>query len=142
MDSIAINKSYKEEKKRQRIREKRKVWLSKTISKQQEKKQQGEKVPKAKIYKPTGEAKMFEEIRNERPHICKVCTRHIKEARTRCFAHIFSKKMFPKYRLIKANIALVCSQECHNKLDTMMMSFKKDRNNMLYFDTIIKCIKK
>lgn len=140
MNSITINNSYKEEKKRQRTAEKRKVWLSKTIAKQQDKKQAWEKVPKAKKYKPTGEAKMFEEIRNERPHICKVCQRHIKEARTRCFAHIFSKKMFPKYRLIKSNIALVCSRECHNKLDTMMLSFKKDRNNMLYFDKILSCL--
>mgnify|MGYP003526048182 CR=1 FL=1 len=147
MDSIEINRKYKDEKRLQKIKKKQesdkekvRILSSLKASKPIAKKQQGEKVPKAKIYKPTGEAKMFEDIRNERPHICKVCTRHIKEARTRCFAHIFSKKMFPKYRLIKANIALVCSQECHNKLDTMMMSFKKDRNNMLYFDTIIKCL--
>jgi len=133
MQSIDSFNKYKEEKKLL----KSKVSSSNKMAKLQEKKQQGEKVPKAKIYKPTGEAKMFEDIRNERPHICKVCTRHIKEARTRCFAHIFSKKMFPKYRLIKANIALVCSPECHNKLDSMMMSFKKDRNNMLYFDKIL-----
>jgi len=137
MQSIDSFNKYKEEKKLL----KSKVSSSNKMAKLQEKKQQGEKVPKAKIYKPTGEAKMFEDIRNERPHICKVCTRHIKEARTRCFAHIFSKKMFPKYRLIKANIALVCSPECHNKLDSMMMSFKKDRNNMLYFDKILWCLK-
>lgn len=141
MQSIETNKLYKEQKKIDKaLAKKARILSSLKASKPIAKKQQGEKVPKAKIYKPTGEAKMFEEIRNERPHICKVCTRHIKEARTRCFAHIFSKKMFPKYRLIKANIALVCSIECHNKLDTMMMSFKKDRNNMLYFDTIIKCL--
>jgi len=137
MQSIDSFNKYKEEKKLL----KSKVSSSNKMAKLQEKKQAGEKVPKAKIYKPTGEAKMFEDIRNERPHICKVCTRHIKEARTRCFAHIFSKKMFPKYRLIEANIALVCSPECHNKLDSMMMSFKKDRNNMLYFDKILWCLK-
>lgn len=143
MQSIETNKLYKEQKKIDKALAKKARILSKakTLKSTPKDKAVG-KVPKAKKYTPTGEAKMFEEIRNERPHICKVCTRHIKEARTRCFAHIFSKKMFPKYRLIKANIALVCSQECHNKLDTMMMSFKKDRNNMLYFDTIIKCIKK
>lgn len=138
MQSIETNKLYKEQKKIDKaLAKKDRILSSLKTPKLIAKKQQGEKVPKAKKHTPTGEAKMFEEIRNERPHICKVCTRHIKEARTRCFAHIFSKKMFPKYRLIKANIALVCSPECHNKLDTMMMSFKKDRNNMLYFDKIL-----
>lgn len=144
MDSIEINNKYKENKKiaKEKARKDR-ILSSSKKPKATTKDKAGEKVPKAKRYirKPTGERQMFEEIRNERPHICKICRSRIPEALTRCFAHIFNKWMYPQYRLIKANIALVCSIECHNKLDRMVLSFKKDSENMLYFDKIKWLIK-
>jgi len=34
-----------------------------------------------------------------------------------CFAHRLAKFMYPDYRLMIENIALVCSIECHAKVD-------------------------
>jgi hypothetical protein len=41
-------------------------------------------------------------------NICEVCLRYIPKPKPRCFAHILSKKMYPKERYNKNNICLVC----------------------------------
>jgi hypothetical protein len=74
---------------------------------------------------PTGEKKLFFEIRNERVRSCIICGKNIKEAKTRCFAHILPKWQRPKYRLHKNNIVLVCSIDCHHKVDSMIVGKKK-----------------
>lgn len=67
--------------------------------------------------KPTGEKKVFEEIWNERPHICVNCKDPLgNEAKTFHFAHIQSKKQHPELRLEKSNIALLCF-DCHYQYD-------------------------
>lgn len=67
--------------------------------------------------KPTWEAKMFKEIRDERPHVSQISWVYIDEPKSRCFAHIVPKWMFPKYRLLKNNIMLVATIEEHAMLD-------------------------
>jgi len=64
-----------------------------------------------------GENTMFLEIWNDRPHICEECRWKIPEMQTFCFAHKLSKWVFPEFRMIPENIALVCSISCHAKVD-------------------------
>jgi 5-methylcytosine-specific restriction endonuclease McrA len=64
--------------------------------------------------KPTGEAKVFREIWNDREHFCAVCDRHIDEPTASNFSHLFSKAEIPKLRLDKRNIEIWC-QPCHDE---------------------------
>ena len=71
------------------------------------------KKPKPKKRKATGEKIIFEEIWNERNHICINCKVHLgNEAKTFYFSHILPKGRFPQLRLIKSNIQLLC-YDCH-----------------------------
>ena len=75
------------------------------------------------------EMKMFIEIWQERPRICKVCWKPIKFFHTSNFAHILWKKDYPDLRYEKENIELVHgifeiedektwrTYQCHQKLD-------------------------
>lgn len=128
MDSIETYKKHKEEKKQEKLKLKK----EKQLLKYKEKTQfpldgkVWKQRKKIKTYKePTWEKKLFLEIRNERRRVCCICTKKVKEAKTRCFAHMLAKGQRPKYRLVKNNIALVCSIECHNKIDKMIIGKKR-----------------
>ena len=116
MQSIEKNNEYKEEKRRLK-EEKHKSWLYK--------KSKTKKAKLKKAHLPTWEKELFLEIRNERKHICIICWQYIHEAKTFCFAHLLPKGTYPKYRLNKSNIAIVCSIDCHHKLDSLVSWNKK-----------------
>lgn len=64
--------------------------------------------------KPTGEAKVFAEIWNERPHECEVCKVHIEEAAPHNFSHILPKGSYPALRLDRLNLVIKC-RLCHDR---------------------------
>lgn len=143
-EALENNKKYKENKKKELSDSKRKLKLQKasekavaTVAKSKIKKTERPKVVTIKKRKNTGEKEVFEEIRNERPHICTICKKNIIEAQARCFAHLLAKGMYPKYRLNKDNIALVCSIECHHELDSMLIWYKKEIQDKLELWTFL-----
>jgi hypothetical protein len=71
---------------------------------------------KKKIPKPSGELVLFNAIWKSRPHICQVSKEPIKDFDIWCFAHVLSKKSFPKFRLYDKNIILV-TREIHHQYD-------------------------
>ncbi|MCP9290033.1 hypothetical protein [Gracilimonas sediminicola] len=52
---------------------------------------------------------LFWSIWQDRPHCCAVCGYPIREPLANVFAHIYSKGARPSLKLVKANIALMCS---------------------------------
>ncbi len=62
---------------------------------------------------------MIEYVWNKRNHICEICNRNISSPNPYVFAHILSKKMYPKYRYDYNNIMLVCSIDCHSIVDKL-----------------------
>lgn len=89
-----------------------------------------------RINEKGSEYKVFVEIWQERPKICANCGKPIKFFHSSCFAHILSKRDYPKLRYEKENIALVHwvfevkneetgqTYDCHKELDTKL-SWKK-----------------
>jgi hypothetical protein len=67
----------------------------------------------------TGQKELFQRIWNTRVHKCYLCSEYIPEMKSFCFAHILSKWRYPEYKFEENNIALVCSQDCHKKLDSI-----------------------
>lgn len=65
------------------------------------------------------EWKLFDEIWEEREHICVVCGTNIQYKDSICFSHILSKWRYPSLRYTKKNIALVCSETCHRLHDNL-----------------------
>lgn len=77
--------------------------------------------------KPTGEAKLFYEIWQERKHICVNCKIHLgDDARTWNFSHIKPKSRNPELRLDKSNIQLLC-YDCHYAYDFQGQEKYKER---------------
>ena len=70
------------------------------------------------------EKQLFHHIWKNRPHICELTWKPIKEAQARCFAHILWKWMHPKYRLDPNNIILVYWPDEHREIDRLA-SWKK-----------------
>lgn len=73
---------------------------------------------------PTGEAEVFREIWNERPHECQHCGKSLGNIpKAHFFAHIKSKKQHPELRLEKTNIWILCwdlgkqKENCHYLYD-------------------------
>lgn len=64
--------------------------------------------------KPTGEAKVFALIWEQRDHECEVCKVPIPEATARNFSHLLPKGSYPKLRLDVVNIRIKCD-ECHDR---------------------------
>lgn len=64
--------------------------------------------------KPTGEAKVFAQIWNDRDHECEVCKVPIPEAAASNFSHLLPKGSYPGLRLDPLNIFLKC-ELCHNR---------------------------
>lgn len=131
-EALERNRIYKENKKKELSDSKRKLKIDKmkvkqanTVTKSKIKKTEPKKVVTIKKRKNTGEKEVFEEIRNERPHYCTICNKYITEAQARCFAHLLAKGMYPKYRLNKNNIALVCNPECHKDIDSIVIGNNK-----------------
>ena len=81
------------------------------------------KIWKPKPRKATGERELFLEVWNSRPHECEMCRdekgnpTQIKIPQSFCFAHQWGKGVHKKERLDPLNIVLVCSLECHAKVD-------------------------
>ena len=67
--------------------------------------------------KASGEAQMFQEVWNTRPHVCVNCGALLgHEARAHYFAHILPKSTHPNLRLDPENIWILCI-ECHYAYD-------------------------
>ena len=64
--------------------------------------------------KPTGEAKLFQEIWEIRPHECVVCGAHIEEAGPINFSHLLPKGSYRSMRLDPRNIHIKCAA-CHER---------------------------
>jgi hypothetical protein len=62
---------------------------------------------------------MFLKKRETSPHICEICDKFIPEPLSYCFAHNLDKWQYPEFRLDVNNISLVCSLECHRKVDEL-----------------------
>lgn len=80
---------------------------------------------------------LFKQIREERDHICAVCGSGVNEPMVYCFAHMIPKGMSSKLKLEPLNLQLVCSIECHEKLDKMIKGKDAEireciKNNVLY----------
>lgn len=63
------------------------------------------------------EVDMFKDIWESSIRVCCICNKRIIEPYPYCFAHILPKWMYPKRRLEKKNLSLVCSIKCHNMVD-------------------------
>lgn len=63
--------------------------------------------------KPTGEAKVFRAIWEEREHRCEVCRIVIAEAKASNFSHLLPKGSYPSMRLDPRNIRIKC-WKCHD----------------------------
>ena len=131
-EALERNKIYRENKKKELSDSKRKLKIKKasekavaTVAKSKIKKTERQKVVTIKKRKNTGEKEVFEEVRNCRLHYCTICNKYIVEAQARCFAHLLAKGMYPKYRLNKDNIALVCWPECHKAIDSIVIGNNK-----------------
>lgn len=76
------------------------------------------KAPKIKPKrKRTGEGEVFLRIWNERPHICKICSKYLTDPpKTYYFMHVVPKGRLPEARLDEENIWLGCF-ECHQVYD-------------------------
>lgn len=67
--------------------------------------------------KKTGEAELFQEVWDEREHVCINCKLELgDEMRTFYFSHIKGKGSHPELRLLKENIQILCF-ECHTAYD-------------------------
>ena len=64
--------------------------------------------------KATGEAKVFAEIWEHRPHECEVCHANILEASAGNFSHLLPKGSYRALRLDPRNIILKCLA-CHDR---------------------------
>ncbi len=62
---------------------------------------------KQKKKEPTGELALFQEIWEERKHVCLVSNDPIKEFSVQCFAHVLPKGSYPLLRLKKENIVIL-----------------------------------
>lgn len=89
-----------------------------------------DKKPKGltKQYKPTGEYEMFTMIWKDRPHKSEISGRDLDpffgtELFVNMFAHVLSKGLYGKFRLLKENILLVHPDE-HDLIDA---SYKQRR---------------
>lgn len=71
----------------------------------------------SKARKPTGEMKLFQQIWDERPHVCFVSGDRLSFSPS-VFFHILGKGAYAKYRLERKNILLV-SPEYHTDWHTM-----------------------
>lgn len=50
---------------------------------------------------------------------CCICWQHTDMKKACCYAHILSKKMYAKLKCVANNIAIVCSEQCHNTVDKL-----------------------
>lgn len=71
--------------------------------------------------KSSGQAAVFKQIWDSRPHRCEVCDASIYEARAINFSHILPKGGYPSMKLDPRNIEIWCS-DCHELWTGKMMS--------------------
>ena len=64
--------------------------------------------------KNTGQAKVFREIWDSRPHNCAVCWYPLHEARAVNFSHTLPKGTYPDLMLDKDNIEILCQKHHHD----------------------------
>jgi hypothetical protein len=78
---------------------------------------------KEKVAKPEyGQREMFDQISKERPHVCEVCGVAIFNITISSFAHIIPKGKYPRFKMLKENIAILChdymaGKSCHHTWD-------------------------
>lgn len=65
------------------------------------------KAPKQYVKKKVGTLELFQEIWNERPHVCQVTGETIKEFDLRVFSHVVPKSLSKKLALDKENVWIV-----------------------------------
>lgn len=73
--------------------------------------------------KSTGEAAVFREIWDERPHECEVCEVEIREPTASNFSHLLPKNAYPDLQLSKINIRIKCLV-CHDLWHRFGMSLE------------------
>ena len=71
------------------------------------------------------EKQLFEFIWNNREHKCEICWKYVIQPIFWCFAHKLAKWIYPQFKLIKENIALVCWLDCHKKIDSLYSKTKR-----------------
>ena len=69
---------------------------------------------KPKRPKSSGELEVFKMIWSERSHKCQCCGVTLSSFSPINFSHILSKGAYPRFKLLKENIKLVCSN-CHQE---------------------------
>lgn len=96
---------------------------------------------KERIKLQWSEFKVFQEIWEERQHVCENCWKEILLFHSSCFAHKLNKRDHPDLRYEKDNIALVhgvfevknkstwLTYNCHKEFD---LKFKKNVNKTLH----------
>lgn len=93
------------------------------------------KKKKERLKNEGSEVDTFRIVWEETPHVCQECWKPIHNAfinnkliKPQCFPHKLPKSMFPKLRLLKENIWLVCSIDCHHKFDKKWKDLEIRRN--------------
>lgn len=71
--------------------------------------------------KSSGQAAVFKQIWDSRPHRCEVCDTPIHEARAINFSHILPKGGYPSMKLDPRNIEIWCA-DCHELWTDKMAS--------------------
>jgi hypothetical protein len=72
--------------------------------------------------KATGERELFSAVWATCDKRCEICGEYIREPAPWTFAHRANKGVYPEYRLVPTNISIVCSMECHGKIDAQRKS--------------------
>ncbi len=72
--------------------------------------------PIKKVRKSSGELEVFKIIWSERPHNCEVCGTYLPDFDVWQFPHLLGKGAYPKFRLLKENIRIMCKQH-HTQYD-------------------------
>lgn len=81
---------------------------------------------------------------NNEPRICAVCWKAVKDAfvwdelkKSYCFPHILAKGMYPQFRLLPANISIVCSMAHHAEFDKKNLDLEFRRLLAIEFEKLI-----
>lgn len=102
------------------------------------------KKKKERLKNEWSEVDVFREKWETSDKMCEVCSREVKHAfmngklvKPQCFAHILAKWMYPRFRLLKENLQLVCSIDCHSRCDEMHLDLWVRRELEEKFNLII-----
>jgi hypothetical protein len=84
----------------------------------------------------------FLQKREGSSHVCEICGKFIPEPLAYCFAHKLDKWQYPEFRLDVNNICLVCSLECHQKVDELCKwnAFSIKENLLVWVPVLVNMI--